>query len=71
VIASLLTLAGDPRPAIACAVVALSIGTTMAALGGDHKAVILLALAPLTLLAATARSRVDARAEPTSPGRRR
>ena len=71
-LASLLTLAGDPRPAIACAVLALVVGVTMAAVSQDSKvAAILLTVAPLTLVAATVRARAVARPAATSPGRRR
>ena len=71
-LASLLRLAGDPRPAIACAVVALAVGVALAAVSQDPKlAAVLLTLAPLTLVAAAVRARAGARAIATSPGRRR
>jgi len=74
-LASLLTLAGDPRPAVACALVALWVGVTMARWGTDPRiAAALLALALLTLLAATLRARAPqalSRSEARSRGRRR
>ena len=68
-LASLLTLAGDPRPAIACAVVALPFGVALAAWSQDPRvAAVLLVLAPLTLLAAAVRARTAAVHTPLGPG---
>lgn len=68
-LASLLRLRSDPRPAIACAIVALSVGITLAVWETDQTLVaLLLTLAPLTIVASALIARHTAAGGGSSEG---